>query len=342
MRRCSMIALSRTTRLPVARIGTATDVGRTATCWVAVWLLWLAAGGSSPAWGQPPVDSNPPTTVAGGEPAAGDSVSEPADRVSVIDPADWQGLVGGVAASQPPTTEPPPTTAQPLSFLGLLVKGGWFMLPIVLLSCLVVTIGLERLVALRAGRLLPAGLLKGLGELARLPDGLPVERAYQLCMQYPSAASAIARTMLLKVGRPQSEIEHAVQEASQREADRCYGRVRWLNLAAGIAPLLGLLGTVWGLIRAFYDTTQLGVAENRAEHLAQGIYEALVTTLAGLLVAIPAAILAHWFEDRIRNRFRDIDQLMFYLMTRIERYEGRQRFEHQHGELVATQREEGS
>jgi biopolymer transport protein ExbB len=216
------------------------------------------------------------------------------------------------------------------------------MLPIVLLSCLVVTIGLERLVALRAGRLLPAGLLKGLGELARLPDGLPVERAYQLCMRHPSAASAIARTMLLKVGRPQSEIEHAVQEASQREADRCYGRVRWLNLAAGIAPLLGLLGTVWGLIRAFYDTTQLGVAENRAEHLAQGIYEALVTTLAGLLVAIPAAILAHWFEDRIRNRFRDIDQLMFYLMTRIERYEGRQRFEHQQGELVATQREAGS
>lgn len=338
MRRCSMIALAQNCRLPVARRPTGTQAGRIGTKLAGLWLLWLVGFASSPAWSQPPPAVDQPPPVTGFERSSGEGVSDSVDRSSVIDPADWQGLVGGVAASPPAATEPSPA-AQPLSFLGLLVKGGWFMLPIVLLSCLVVTIGLERLVALRAGRLLPTGLLKGLGELARLPEGLPVERAYQLCMRHPSAASAIARTMLLKVGRPQSEIEHAVQEASQREADRCYGRVRWLNLAAGIAPLLGLLGTVWGLIRAFYDTTQLGVAENRAEHLAQGIYEALVTTLAGLLVAIPAAILAHWFEDRIRNRFRDIDQLMFYLMTRIERYEGRQRFEHQQGELVATQRE---
>ena len=52
--------------------------------------------------------------------------------------------------------------------------------------------------------------------------------------------------MLLKVGRPHSEVEHTVAEASEREAERFYANVRWLNLAAGVAPLLGLLGTVWG------------------------------------------------------------------------------------------------
>jgi biopolymer transport protein ExbB len=132
--------------------------------------------------------------------------------------------------------------------------------------------------------------------------------------------------MLLKVGRPHSEVEHTVAEASEREAERLYANVRWLNLAAGVAPLLGLLGTVWGMIEAFHRTTQLGPGQNKAEELATGIYVALVTTFGGLMIAIPAAILAHLFEGRIQRIFHQIDEMLFSLLPQIERFEGRMRF----------------
>jgi biopolymer transport protein ExbB len=131
--------------------------------------------------------------------------------------------------------------------------------------------------------------------------------------------------MLLKIGRPHSEVEHAVAEASEREAERLFANVRWLNLFAAVAPLTGLLGTVWGMIRAFYDTTQLPPDQNKAEFLAEGIYIALVTTLGGLVVAIPAAVLAHYFEGRVIKLFHEIDELLFNLMPQIERFEGRMR-----------------
>ena len=86
-------------------------------------------------------------------------------------------------------------------------------------------------------------------------------------------------------------MESAVAEASQREATRLTQMVSWLSLAAAIAPLIGLLGTVWGITQAFYDTTQLadlGAGQNRGVALANGIYVALVTTMVGLLIAIPA------------------------------------------------------
>jgi biopolymer transport protein ExbB len=121
-------------------------------------------------------------------------------------------------------------------------------------------------------------------------------------------------------------VEHTVAEASEREAERLYANVRWLNLAAAVTPLMGLLGTVWGMIRAFHDTTLLAPGQDRADYLAEGIYVALVTTLAGLCVAIPAAIFSHYFEGRVQALFHQIDELLFNLLPQIERYEGRVRF----------------
>ena len=141
--------------------------------------------------------------------------------------------------------------------------------------------------------------------------------------------------MVLKTGRPQPEMQAATSDATQREVDRAYSNVRWLNLTAGIAPLLGLLGTVWGLIRAFHDTTQLTAGQNRADFLAIGIYEALVTTLAGLIVAIPAAIASHFFEGKITKIFGSIEELASELVMQLERFEGHMRFEPIGRELVA-------
>jgi biopolymer transport protein ExbB len=223
-----------------------------------------------------------------------------------------------------------------INFFSLLLKGGWFMVPIGFMSLVVVTVVIERLIALRRRRVLPNGLLRDLGQVAGPQGNFDPREAYRVCQRYPSAAANVVRAMLLKVGRPHSEVEHTVAEASEREADRLYANVRWLNLAAAVTPLLGLLGTVWGMIAAFHRTTQLMPGQNKADQLATGIYVALVTTFGGLMVAIPAAIFAHYFEGRIQKLFHHIDEMLFNLLPQIERYEGRVRFSRQFGDGSQT------
>jgi biopolymer transport protein ExbB len=244
---------------------------------------------------------------------------------------------GDTAPGDPSPDEaaPAPTARQQLdgiNVFSLILKGGWFMLPIFLMSFLVVTFTIERFIALRAEKIIPDELITRLGQLGGQHGGFDPRQAYRLCQQFPSTASNVIRAMLLKVGRPHSEVEHAVAEASEREAERIYANVRWLNLAAAVTPLLGLMGTVWGMIRAFHDTTQLAPGQNKADYLAEGIYVALVTTLGGLTVAIPAAILAHYFEGRITTMFHRIDELLFNLLPQVERYEGRVRFSQKLGD----------
>jgi biopolymer transport protein ExbB len=219
------------------------------------------------------------------------------------------------------------TTARTgINFLTLLTRGGWFMLPLFLLSVVVATIGIERFLALRREKIFPAELVSQLSMLTQSQGGLDPRRAYQACQRHPSSASYILRSMLVKVGRSQAEMESAVTESAQREATRLAQMTSWLSLAAAIAPLIGLLGTVWGITQAFYDTTQLVVGQNRAEALAQGIYTALVTTMAGLLIAIPAAILSHYYENRIVQLLNEIEEMVFNLLPQFERYEGQLRF----------------
>jgi len=251
--------------------------------------------------GAVPVESSGPTTAPAGEVAAREDAAAP-------------------------------KAVKELNMFSLLVSGGYFMIPIGLLSMVVVTFGVERALGLRRNKVIPEPLVAGLSDLGSRSGGFDPRQAYRLCQQFPSAASHVIRAMLLKVGRPHSEVEHTVKETADREANRMYSNVRWLNLAAGVAPLLGLLGTVWGMIVAFHETTQLQVGQNKADFLAKGIYVALVTTLGGLVVGIAGAVLAHLFEGRIQTLFREIDELLFNLLPQVERYEGRVRFSRQAAE----------
>ena len=243
--------------------------------------------------------------------------------------AEADGFVDPDAAGAAAESEPPPSASDDLNLLSLLFQGGAFMIPLVALSIVVVTITVERAVAIRRPNILPPQMVRDLGELGRGSGGFDPRSAYRICQQFPSAAGRVIQSMLTKVGRPQSEVEHTVSEASQREAEKLHGNVRWLSLSAQVAPLIGLLGTVWGMIQAFYDTTRLAPGQNKSEALAEGIYIALVTTLAGLIVAIPAAIAAHWFEGRIIRLFHQIDELVFSLYPQVERFEGKVRFSRQ-------------
>ena len=289
---------------------------------VKVWPRWAAfaallALAAAPALrGQEPPDA----TVDGGPSAV---VPESADAGTTPDvapdPAELEALeedAGDLDA----------TATEGLNLLRLFWQARWFMLPILAMSILVVAVTVERFLGLRRSRVLPPQLVVELGKLGGPRGGFDPRAAYRTCQRFPSAAANVIRAMLLKVGRPHSEVEHAVAEASEREAERMYANVRWLNLAAAVTPLMGLMGTVWGMIRAFHDTTLLAPGQNKADYLAEGIYLALVTTLGGLVVAIPAAILSHYFEGRVQSLFHQVDELLFNLMPQVERYEGRARF----------------
>jgi len=246
------------------------------------------------------------------------------------------------AASEPagPSGEPIPGAAAPartapsaaapsdrsINIFSLAIAGGIFMIPIAGMSVLAVTMTIERLLGLRPQRVLPEGLVEGLGQLAAATGSFDPRKAYRLCQQFPSAAANVVRSMLVRVGRPLAEIESAVAHASQREADKLYQNVRWLNLAASLSTMLGLIGTIQGMIMAFHRLTVMDAAADRTNVLADGIYTALVTTFAGLAVAIPALLASHFFESRILHSFRQIDELIFNLLPQLERYEGRVRF----------------
>jgi biopolymer transport protein ExbB len=244
---------------------------------------------------------------------------------------------GGPSATAAPAPSAG-TTAEPaaakkkdnsIDILALAFAGGIFMIPILGMSILAATMTIERFIGLRKERVLPEGLVTGLGSLGGAQGNFDPRKAYRLCQQFPSAAANVIRAMLLKVGRPISEIESTAAQASQREADKLYTNVKWINMSAGVSTMLGLIGTIQGMILAFHQMTVMEQGADRTSILAGGIYTALVTTFAGLAVAIPCALFSHFFEGRIQSLFHQIDELVFSLLPQLERYEGRVRFSRQ-------------
>lgn len=225
-------------------------------------------------------------------------------------------------ATQPQTADVPPTSKS-VNLIELIWTARWLMLPIILMSIIVVAIGLERAVTLRRNRMMPPILLDEIEDQTIKRGGFNGRHLHTVASDFPSPTANVLKVFLHKVGRPHAEVERAVGESMQQEAERLYRNVRTLNLAATVTPLMGLLGTVWGMIQAFFATANLPLGANKAESLAEGIYTALVTTAGGLVVAIPAAILAHWFEGHIERIFNDIHDLVYTrLMPVAERMEG--------------------
>lgn len=241
-----------------------------------------------------------------------------------VNAADIQAVMN---AENEPGEPQPVDEPSGIDMLSLILSGGRFMIPIGLMSLLVVTLVVERMLSMRRGKVMPRALV---GELRRLSD--PIEsfdppEAYQACLRHPSPTAIVIGAMLMRTGQPLGEIERTANETIGREADRYASPVRWLSLAAAATPLMGLLGTVWGMIVAFHESTSLSADRSRSEQLSEGIYTALVTTLAGLAVAIPAAIFAQYLENRIAKLFHSVEQLAFDLAPGLARFQGRRRLD---------------
>ena len=233
------------------------------------------------------------------------------------------------SGSEPEKKENPPAkeadTASVLRDIKWLSPHMWAFYAIWFVSIIAVSFAVERFLGLRRSKILPYDLAAGLRALASRKGEFDLRHAQRLCKQYPSSMAVVVRAMLAKVGRPLPEIEQAMTEACEHEATRLYANVRVQNLAFNVAPMLGLAGTVHGMILCFYTTAHMPVGENKMDALATGIYAALICTLAGLIVAIPAGILAHYFEGRILKMLQKVEDLARSLVPHLERFEGRPR-----------------
>jgi biopolymer transport protein ExbB len=191
------------------------------------------------------------------------------------------------------------------SLLELLMKGGPIMIPIGICSIVAFAVALERLISLRRSRILPPDFMEGLIK-AFGPGGTNVEAALQYCERSPSPLANVIRSGVQKLGRRLEIVEKAVEDVAAREVARMRRGLETLAVVGTISPLLGLLGTIYGMIRAFRQAAVMGLG--RAENLATGIYEALVTTAAGLTVAVPTLLIYYYFVGRVERVAEEIEQ----------------------------------
>ena len=177
------------------------------------------------------------------------------------------------------------------------LKGGLLMWPILLCSVIAIAIISERLYHFYRARVNIPNLSTQVKRL--LLEG-KLDEAKELCEDSPGPVAYILAVGIHIHKRAYSEKEKMIARAGSRELRRLEKNLRGLGIVAHISPLLGLLGTVTGMIRAFMKIQELGGRVD-ASVLAEGIWEALITTAAGLSVAIPAIIFYHYFEGKVDN-----------------------------------------
>jgi len=192
------------------------------------------------------------------------------------------------------------------TMFSLIRKGGWVMIPLGIASVIAVALATERFLSLRREKVLPAGFLEGLGEAwDRDPDG---QAAEHYCNQSGGAVGHVFKAGIQWRDYGYEAVSQAIEDAGSREADRMKRSLRGLSAIAAVSPLLGLLGTVYGMIDAFQRTSTSGSAAKTAD-LATGIYEALVTTAAGLTIAIPAMLVFQYLTARVDGLIDSIDEV---------------------------------
>ncbi len=221
---------------------------------------------------------------------------------------------GGDTAKEPAATGQPTAgtdagTAKdehPESWWDFVVFGGLLMYPIGICSLLWLTFLGERLIYLRPSKIVPASFIRQVDGLE--PGQLDRDGVEALCAAHPGSAAQVIRTAAEHIGETREEIELAVNNTAQREIHLMRRYIRVFAVIAAVAPLLGLLGTVTGMIQAFREVASSGLGGGKA--LAPGIYKALVTTAGGLVVAIPTLMTHYWMMSRVEGFVHRIDNLV--------------------------------
>lgn len=171
-----------------------------------------------------------------------------------------------------------------LNFLDLAMKGGWIMVPIILLSLVGMFIFGDRYVAISKASKVDPTLMDQIRK--NILDG-NIDAALQLCKSADKPTTRMLQKGISRIGRPLNDVSAAIENVGDLEISKLEKGLPVLASVAGGAPMIGFLGTVLGMIQAFYDMANAG---NNIDVtlLSTGIYQAMVTTVAGLIVGIVA------------------------------------------------------
>jgi len=189
-------------------------------------------------------------------------------------------VLAGPALAQAGAAPAAPTES---SFLDIFKASGPIGILIVVLSIVALALAIENFVSLKREKLAPPELID---EVQALFDEGQFQEAMELCENEPSFFTRVCGAGISKIGHDFEVIEKSIEEMGDEEAIKLHQKVGWLALIANVAPMLGLLGTVSGMVEAFKTIASSAGQASPAE-LASGISQALLTTLFGLVVAIP-------------------------------------------------------
>ena len=194
-------------------------------------------------------------------------------------------------------------------------RGGAMMWPILLCSVAALAFALERLAGLRKSAVFPRSLAAECRDALRNRD---LGRAETAVADDPSPFAYLLRTCLQRSNSPGFDMEAALEEAGSRVLYDMRRNTRALGVIADVSPLLGLMGTVVGMIKAFEVVARTG-ALGRTELLAQGIGEALLTTAFGLAVAVPAMLFYHYFRGKADGLLRIMEDACIDILVDVRK-----------------------
>lgn len=223
---------------------------------------------------------------------------------------------GGSEPTTTTTTTTVPGTEEELSLWQLILQGGITMFPLGLFSIAVVTLVIRNAIILREEKLLRPDLVPLIHE--RLADG-DIGGTHLLCRQQPSLLTNVLEAGLERVRGQEVEIAHvkeAIEEAGTEQLLSHMKPIGYLSIIGAIAPMLGLLGTVSGMIKAFQHIAQGGMG--KPEVLAGDIGEALVTTATGLIIAIPAMLFYFYFKNNFMKTMASMGRITGAMMDTLE------------------------
>lgn len=231
-----------------------------------------------------------------------------------------QNAPSAQTAATPPLERPQGSLVGPTgghNLLELLQRGGPVMYPLYLCSILMVTFWIERYISLRRNKVIPPEITRKIKEASASSDPAVRRRLLDEIQANNSPMGRIIKAGLRRVGRPVLELEKAIEDAGAKEVSRMQRNNKVLSSVASISPLLGLLGTVTGLMRSFMTVATSSEALGRTELLAAGIYEALVATAVGISIAIPSMALYFYYQEQVDKLVGNIDDVAVELMDKL-------------------------
>lgn len=194
----------------------------------------------------------------------------------------------------------------------IFVKGGPVMIPLAVLSVIAVAVTIEKLISLRNARVIQGEIVSCI-ESIRTPADIPL--AVKICERFDTPFANIVRAGLLEAGKPAHIVRQAMEDTGRREVKRLERFMVLLETAAAAGPLLGLLGTVTGMIEVFSVISVSGVGQTGM--LSGGIAEALITTVFGLIIGIPALIAYNLLDARVDGLVIRIDTYSHGLLRQL-------------------------